>query len=615
MSWNDELYKVYEYNCGREFVENETVMLPVAHTTANAQIELTISEHGEFKSARSLNKSEAETIIPATEKSAGRTGIEPMPYADNLVYLAGDYGEFTECKRSDNSAIFDSYMNQLNSWCKSKYSHKAVRALFKYLEKKCLMSDLIKAGVLQTDEQTGKLNPKIKIAGIEQEKAFVRIIVNYDDGINKTWLDKSLYDSFISFNNGFMGEKQLCYATGNLAAPTYKHPSKILRNKVHAKLISTDDKTGFKYRGRFNNREEAISIGYDYSQRIHNALRWLIRTQGETLDSLTIIAWASDMQKIPNIENKCYDDNDDDLVFENEIPTTILKYTNLLRRKIMGYEEALKPNTKIMIMGLDSATTGRVNLSLYSELEGSKFLENVERWHLQTSWLRFSSRNKKNFINSFSLYEIVKCAFGTEQGEFINCSTELKKDNILRLVSCVTDGKPIPSDIVNSLYFKASNPLSYDKVYNHRMVLETACGMIRKNRIDKQKGDISMAYDPNLTDRSYLYGCLLAIADKAESEAYDQNERNERVTNARRYWNAFSQRPYQTWRIIEERLRPYFDKLGRAQVKYNKWINEITSKITADDFSNNTRLDPLYLLGYHQFTDFMYNNPQNKEEN
>lgn len=124
-----------------------------------------------------------------------------------------------------------------------------------------------------------------------------------------------------------------------------------------------------------------------------------------------------------------------------------------------------------------------------------------------------------------------------------------------------------------------------------------------------------MAYDPNLTDRSYLYGCLLAIADKAESESYDPEERNDRITNARRYWNTFSQRPYQAWRIIEERLRPYLDKLGKAQVKYSKWINEITSKMLPADFADNRRLEPIYLLGYHHFTDYMYNfKSENKEE-
>ena len=61
MSWTEELYKIYEYNNSdkRKFTENEPVMLPVAHSTANAQIELKIDLNGEFKGARAVEKSEA----------------------------------------------------------------------------------------------------------------------------------------------------------------------------------------------------------------------------------------------------------------------------------------------------------------------------------------------------------------------------------------------------------------------------------------------------------------------------------------------------------------------------------------------------------------------------
>ena len=54
MSWTDELYKIYEYNSGREFDANEPVMLPVAHSTANAQIEISIDLEGNFKGAKAV---------------------------------------------------------------------------------------------------------------------------------------------------------------------------------------------------------------------------------------------------------------------------------------------------------------------------------------------------------------------------------------------------------------------------------------------------------------------------------------------------------------------------------------------------------------------------------
>ena len=630
MSWTDELYKIYEYNSDRDFDENEPVMLPVAHSTANAQIEITIGLDGEFKGARTVEKADAVTVIPATEDSATRSsGVCAMPFADKLIYIAGDYCDYAEGKKADNTGHFINYINQLRLWKESEYSHPFVSALYSFLDKKQLIHELVMSGVIKTDEATGKFKEKEKIAGIAQEDSFVRFVVQTSDNCVQTWKDKSLQESFISFNSSLMGDKQLCYASGEFVPATYKHPSKIRNSGDKAKIMSTNDESGFTYRGRFANKEQAVSVGYEYSQKIHNALRWLREKQGKNIDSLTVIVWASAMQDIPDFTRSFINEDeieaqpveeDEDSIFDDlpdekndEIPSTMPLYMDMLKKRIFGVRDRLELNTKVMVMGLDAATTGRINISMYSELEASQYLANIEKWHSETAWLRFYSKPKKKMINSFSASDIIRYAFGTEQGASVECDKKVMRDNILRLLSCITNGAKLPSDIVNALYQKASNPLAYEHNYNHRSVLETACGMIRKKIID-EKGDVSMAFDPNITDRSYLFGCLLAIADKAESESYDDQERNVRVTNARRYWNAFSQRPYQTWGIIEERLRPYMDKLGNAQVKYTKWINEIVSKMDADTFSDNSRLEPLYLLGYHQFTDYMYNGKAIKEE-
>ena len=108
LSWTNELYNVYEKAVGTEKAEGENSLLPISHSTANAQIELTIDEEGEFVSANSINKENAVTIIPVTEDSGTRSsGIAPMPLADKLVYIAGDYPQYTEGKRSDNSDYFE----------------------------------------------------------------------------------------------------------------------------------------------------------------------------------------------------------------------------------------------------------------------------------------------------------------------------------------------------------------------------------------------------------------------------------------------------------------------------------------------------------------------------
>ena len=631
MSWTNELLAVYDYNSGREFTEGEPEMLPIAHSTANAQIEITISESGEFMGASAVEKNDSKTVIPATEDSATRSsGIAPMPFDDKLVYIAGDYGKYVVGKRSDNENYFLSYMNQLRKWYESPYTNKAVKALYDYLDKRTIMSDLVRAGVLKTDESTGKLADNVKIAGISQEDSFVRFIIEGEPPL-KTWDNTfckkyglDMVGDFQKFNGSFVGTEQLCYATGEILPVTYKHPAKLRNAGDKAKLFSANDESGFSYKGRFNGKEEAVSISYDFSQKIHNALRWLIQKQGEAFNTMTLVVWASALQDIPTPTKKGYDDDDDDLDDEKEIPTTAPMYMALLKKNIYGYRTNLAPNTKVMLMGLDSTSDrnqGRISLSLYTELNSSDYLSNIEKWHSQTAWTRYKRKQKKTVVNSFSIIEIVKCAFGTEQGKFIDCDKKIKGDNVLRLLPCVTAGKKIPDDIISALYNKASNPLAYENSYNHRTVLETACGMIRKSIIDKEKYDKEddhlMAYDPNNTDRSYLYGCLLAIADKAENEAFIPEDRNKRQTSARRYWNVFSQRPYQTWGIIDSNIKIYFNKLEKGQVKYQKRINEILDKMDEKTFKDNSRLENVYLLGYSHYMTKMFNEDMksNKEEN
>ena len=126
-----------------------------------------------------------------------------------------------------------------------------------------------------------------------------------------------------------------------------------------------------------------------------------------------------------------------------------------------------------------------------------------------------------------------------------------------------------------------------------------------------------MAYDPGCTDRSYLYGCLLAVADKAEQDTYDKDEGKKRITNARRYWRAFASRPYQTWKIIEERLRPYLDKDNRLNARYTKHINGIMEKFSSvEEFADDSKLSPMYLIGYHHYNALLWagNSNENNEE-
>lgn len=639
MSWTSELYNIYEINCGRE--DDQEPLLPVSHSTANAQIEVTISESGEFISACKVgSKEESETVIPVSEDSGSRSsGITPHPLNDKLIYIAGDYANYLPGKGIDNQRHFEAYMNQLGQWNQSVYAHKAIQAIFLYLGKASLMRDLIESrNVFEVDEDTGKLKEKSKILGISQEDAFVRFQVMFTDLTmeSRTWKNQQLFDSYVRYNSEMMGNRQLCYATGNVLPVTYKHPSKIRNAGDKAKLISSNDENGFSYRGRFDGKEQAISISYEFSQKMHNALKWLIKRQGMSIGTLQILVWESSLCEIPGILQDAnrvfsiysYAEEEE----QEEIPDTNPGFVSQLTKAIFGIKKDLSVNSKTMVMMLDAATTGRLAMTMYTEMETSVFLENILSWHKNTVWMRYF--NKKTIPNSFSVYEIAECAYGTEQEKKLQCKEDIRNETICRLIPCIVEGRPIPRDIVNNLVHKASNPLAYHESYNWRKVLETTCGMLRKSIIEeqekkKQKGEYEMALDRSCTDRSYLYGRLLAIADAAESSTYekvrkntDQEESegtagsqgdNGRITNARRYFEVFSNRPCQTWDIINKRLQHYYKKMSGRDGYYIGLINEVMDLFDMDDYVRNEKLQPIFLLGYHCQLNEIYKGKKNKD--
>src|SRR5699024_4876554 len=99
--------------------DREYTLIPIAHTTQNAHIELNISEGGEFHSANIIEKTDASTIIPATVDSASRAGaaVSPYPLHDNIKYVAGDFVKYGgEIGKEDP---FQTYLSNLKKWVDS----------------------------------------------------------------------------------------------------------------------------------------------------------------------------------------------------------------------------------------------------------------------------------------------------------------------------------------------------------------------------------------------------------------------------------------------------------------------------------------------------------------
>lgn len=185
-----------------------------------------------------------------------------------------------------------------------------------------------------------------------------------------------------------------------------------------------------------------------------------------------------------------------------------------------------------------------------------------------------------------------------------------------RLISCIWDGQRIPYDYVNRAYIKASNPLAYSENRNWERVLTLACSMIKKYRKEMNKEEEwKVALDRTCRERDYLYGRLLALADRIEYRTYDKEKDGSRVTNAKRYMNQFSQRPFETWKVIEENIQPYLNKLNMIERRYyENQLDEINQLFSLAEYKDNRKLNGLYLLGFHSQSYDLKNFKQEKKE-
>ena len=111
-----------------------------------------------------------------------------------------------------------------------------------------------------------------------------------------------------------------------------------------------------------------------------------------------------------------------------------------------------------------------------------------------------------------------------------------------------------------------------------------------------------MALETDRTTRDYLYGRLLAIAERIEGQALYVGK-EERGTNVAKLMQRFADHPYSTWLSIELALTPYKTRLHSKSpgflVVMEKQLDEVHSLFQSQDFLNNQRLSGEFLLGYH----------------
>ncbi|MBN1983694.1 MAG: type I-C CRISPR-associated protein Cas8c/Csd1, partial [Chitinivibrionales bacterium] len=264
MSWIQELFETYEACAGNKSIPDADELCPVGYSIQNAHVEITVDENGNFIRAKLIQKEDdPKTFIPVTEKSGGRTsGEAPHPLCDSLQYCAADYTKYGGVRTS----YFVSYLAQLEAWAKSPFTHPKVNAIYKYVQKGELIKDLKQTGILSFEndklivEEKGSLGSSAPIMKLltfdtndtkDQAKVFIRWSVESPNELSShTWEDYSLFKSWQKYLDSLEAEEGFCYVTGEKTIIAQKHPAKLRNGKDGAKLISSNDNSGYTFRGR-----------------------------------------------------------------------------------------------------------------------------------------------------------------------------------------------------------------------------------------------------------------------------------------------------------------------------------------------------------------------------
>lgn len=563
-------------------------LAPIGHILTSANIEITLNAQGKFLAARKVDKKEPKILIPVTEESDGRTstGFTAHPLCDRLMYIAPDDKAPQKLQEAH-----EQYLHWLHDWEESKYSHPFLRAVRTYVESGTVIDDLkgcylCKDGSDYEKKKKSIIRWRINACG-EEEPA--------------CWKNKKLMALFRDYyldrmNKASERKHALCMVSGEIDVFVKKHPQSIIPKNGKAKLISCNDPNGFVWRGRFTDKWQASTVGYIASQKAHNALRWLISEQGiqeragtESHAKKVFLCWNPAGKTLPRPMRRMRDADAAPLRkpsdYQEQLKSTLLSF-----RK----DHQLQDTDCAVLVSFDAATTGRLAVTYYNEITLKTFLERIHDWDAHCCWLAGNYG-----IQAPNLLQLVDCAFGTQRNNFLETDDRIQRQHLQRLLNCKMNGGIFPLDILKALTQRASSPLAYD-VLNWRKIVHAACAVLQKYRYDTKQGGNEMAWELDTNNRSFQYGRLLAVMERAEMDYYTKTNEN-RQTNAIKFMSEFRRRPFTVFERVNRQLeRAYLDRIDAWQVRrYKQLVGEIINILRGfPENELNRPLEDLYLMGY-----------------
>ena len=306
------------------------------------------------------------------------------------------------------------------------------------------------------------------------------------------------------------------------------------------------------------------------------------------------MSWAISGKPVPDPMDSTYDLLDlkaDQRPEANDAADSGQAFSLRLRKAIEGYRAKLDATEGVVVIGVDSATPGRLAITYYREIHGSEFLKRIEDWHRKCAWPQNFGKETK-FIGAPAPRDIAQAAYGLRLDE------KLQKAACERLLPCIVDAAVIPRDLVEATTRRAMNRVGLER-WEWEKCLGIACALFKGLHTERS---YQMALERERTSRDYLYGRLLAIAEHIEGRAlYLAGEK--RDTMAARLMQRFADQPNSAWRSIELALVPYKTRLRNLRPGFlhtmERELDDVVAAFEGDAFTSDSALSGEFLLGYH----------------
>ncbi len=577
------------------------------------------------KSKKSSGTPLVSIVIPVTEESMGRSsGVAPHPVFDQFVYLKG------------SGKKFEAFLAQLKDFAESEFAIEQIKSIYFYIKKRSLAKDLASIKLKDKTFIVFKVetpnNPKSEtwhnadlfnawhLYYVDKKRKRAAKITWAKAELNNKKKRSSGENKKIQATAKLKDTLSLDYITGIDQQPiAIFHPKKISNASANSKLISDNDKSNYTFRGKFSDSSQSVAIGYETSQKAHQFLRYLINDRGYYCSEQVILSFTigSSKNTLPPPmedtisildmlqESQSQTERDSEITLRGE---TGADYADALKKALagFGYSETLEQHIKTAVIALDAATTGRLSITFYRELERTEYLEKIFNWHQGCKWhQQFWDKERSqyaNFIGAPSVDKIIETIHGQPRSGKDEGYTKIKKTARERLLRCIFDGAFLPRDYVQAAVRRASSPLAitqdghFDR-NSYQQILSTSCALLRKHYQQSKKEEYTLSIEFDRTDRDYLYGRLLGAADKLEEYALMKKANDRFVTAAIRHMQTFSQHPFRTWQTIHNSLNPYIQKV-KGSFAFNE-IQDVMQQFLSGDYEKDTPLTGSYLIGYY----------------